>query len=66
VGVTQVTVIHYQQSNVRFELRTNVSAESVKNALRFNKMLQSIAPDANSPLPVDGLPVLATYRYLAL
>uniref|UniRef100_A0A486XMU8 DUF2066 domain-containing protein n=1 Tax=Rheinheimera sp. BAL341 TaxID=1708203 RepID=A0A486XMU8_9GAMM len=66
VGVTQVTVIHYQQSNVRFELRTNVSAESVKNALRFNKMLQSIVQDASSPLPVDGVPVLATYRYLAL
>ena len=66
VGITQVTLAHYHNNNARFELRSKVSADSVINALRFNNMLQNITADTSSALPVYGVPVLASYRYLPL
>ena len=66
VGVSQVTVKRYQQETAQFAVQTNISAEGLINALRFNKQLLAIPGDTEQPLSVDSSPVLATYRYRGL
>ena len=63
VGVSQVTVKRYQQETAQFAVQTNISAEGLINALRFNKQLLAIPADSERPLSGDSSPVLATYRY---
>lgn len=66
VGVSQATVKRYQRDTAQFAVQTNMSAEGLVNALRFNKQLQAIPADSEQPLSVDSPPVLATYRYQRL
>ncbi|MBZ9613582.1 DUF2066 domain-containing protein [Rheinheimera maricola] len=63
VGVSQVTVKRYQQGTARYEVLTNISAEGLTNALRFNRQLQPVVTDNDQPLTINSSPVLATYRY---
>lgn len=69
VGISEVTVSRFDLGTVHYRLQSDVSAESLINALRFNPKLRIVLASNNmdeSAAAVNtlSLPVLATFEYI--
>ena len=65
VGVTQVTISRYDTFGAQYRLTSQISADALMSALRFNPQLKMIN-SADAAMSVDATmqPVLATFNYL--
>ncbi|MEH8020653.1 DUF2066 domain-containing protein [Rheinheimera metallidurans] len=69
VGISEVTVSRFDLGTVHYRLQSDVSAESLINALRFNPKLRIVLASNNMAESVAAVnavsvPVLATFEYL--
>lgn len=67
VGVSEATIARYDNSAAYYQLSSNISADGLLNALRFNPRLRVMQnEDTGQSLSVDTLqqPVFASFEYI--
>ncbi len=65
IGVSGVTIAAYHNGAVRYVLNSDIDAQGLLSALRFNPQLRLQPQLADQPLDVSALPVLATLEYVS-
>lgn len=67
VGIADVTITRFNSGTAQYRLHSNISAEGLLNALRFNPRLRLLVNDnAGQSLSLNAAvsPVLASYQYI--